>query len=68
METKDKYSAQKKWQEKAGLKPYTFRVYSTVSEAFKEACKKNDVSQSSVLSAYMGEYAKATGIELKEIL
>ena len=66
MEKKDKYSPQKAWQEKAGLKPYTFRVYKTISQAFKEACERQGVSQASVLSAYMVEYAKAAGIELKE--
>lgn len=66
MEKKDKYTAQKKWQEKAGLKSYTFKTYTTISEAFKEACEKNGVSQASVLSAYMVEYARAAGIEPKE--
>lgn len=66
MEKKDKYTAQKKWQEKAGLKPYTFRVYKTISQAFKEACEIQGVSQASVLSAYMVEYAKEAGVEPKE--
>lgn len=66
MEKKDKYSPQKAWQEKAGLKPYTFRVYKTISQAFKEACERQGVSQASVLSAYMVEYAKAAGIKPKE--
>lgn len=66
MEKKDKYSPQKAWQEKAGLKPYTFRVYKTISQAFKEACERQGVSQASVLSAYMVEYARAAGIEKKE--
>lgn len=66
MEKKDKYTSQKKWQEKAGLKPYAFRVYKTISQAFKEACQKNGVSQASALSAYMVEYAKAAGVEIKE--
>jgi hypothetical protein len=66
MEKKDKYASQKAWQEKAGHKPYAFRVYRTISQAFKEACEKNGVSQASVLSAYMVEYAKAAGIEIKE--
>lgn len=66
MEKKDKYTAQKRWQEKAGLKSYTFKAYTAISQAFKEACEKNGVSQASVLSAYMVEYARAAGIEKKE--
>lgn len=66
MESKDKYAAQKAWQKKAGLKSYTFKTYTAISQAFKEACEKSGVSQASVLSAYMVEYAKAAGIEPKE--
>ena len=66
MESKDKYAAQKAWQKKAGLKSYTFKTYAAISQAFKEACEKNGVSQASVLSAYMVEYAKVAGIDPKE--
>jgi len=63
---KDKYSAQIKWQKKVGLKTYTFRTYDTIIAAFREACESNGVSQASVLSAYMVEYAKQAGIEPKK--
>ena len=66
MENKDKYSAQIKWQKKVGLKSYTFKTYDTIIAAFREACESNGVSQASVLSAYMVEYAKAAGMEKKE--
>lgn len=66
MEKKDRYASQKRWQEKAGLKSYTFKTYTAISQAFKEACEKNGTSQASVLSAYMVEYARAAGIEPKE--
>ena len=51
---------------KASLKSYAFKTYGRISEAFKEACEKEGVSQASVLSAYMVEYTKAAGIEIKE--
>ena len=51
---------------KVGLKAYTFRTYDTIIAAFREACESNGVSQASVHSAYMVEYAKAAGMEKKE--
>ena len=66
MENQDKYSAQNRWQKKVGLKSYTFKTYDTIIAAFREACESNGVSQASVLSAYMVEYAKAAGMEKKE--
>lgn len=66
MEKKDKYAAQKRWQKKAGLRSYAFKTYGSILDAFKEACEKQGVSQASVLSAYMVEYARAAGIETKE--
>lgn len=66
MENQDKYSAQNRWQKKVGLKSYTFKTYDTIIEAFREACESNGVSQASVLSAYMVEYAKSAGMEKKE--
>ena len=66
MGNKDKYSAKIKWQKKVGLKTYTFRTYDTIIAAFREPCESNGVSQASVLSAYMVEYAKAAGMEKKE--
>ena len=66
MEYKDKYSAQNRWQKSRCLRRYTFRTYDTIIAAFREACESNGVSQASVLSAYMVEYAKAAGMEKKE--
>lgn len=66
MENQDKYSAQNRWQKKVGLKSYTFKTYDTIIAAFREACESNGVSQASVLSAYMVEYAKVAGMEKKE--
>lgn len=66
MENQDKYSAQNRWQKKVGLKSYTFKTYDTIIVAFREACESNGVSQASVLSAYMVEYAKVAGMEKKE--
>ena len=66
MENQDKYSAQNRWKKKVGLKSYTFKTYDTIIAAFREACESNGVSQASVLSAYMVEYAKVAGMEKKE--
>ena len=55
-----------KYMKKAGWLSKSYTLKKDIVEAFKEACEKNGVSQASVLSAYMVEYAKAAGIELKE--
>ena len=52
--------------EKAGWLSKSYTLKKDIVEAFKEACEKNSVSQASVLSAYMVEYAKAAGVEKKE--
>ena len=56
----------KKYKKKAGWLSKSYTLKKDIVEAFKEACEKNGVSQASVLSAYMVEYAKAAGIEPKE--
>ena len=55
-----------KYMKKAGWTSKSYTLKKDIVEAFKEACEKNGVSQASVLSAYMVEYAKAAGIEPKE--
>ena len=55
-----------KYMKKAGWLSKSYTLKKDIVEIFKEACEKNGVSQASALSAYMVEYAKAAGIELKE--
>lgn len=55
-----------KYKKKAGWLSKSYTLKKDIVEAFKEACEKNGVSQASMLSAYMVEYAKAAGIEPKE--
>lgn len=54
------------YESKVGLISKSYKLKRDIVESFKEACEKEGVSQASVLSAYMVEYAKAAGIELKE--
>ena len=58
--------ATRQYEKKVGLISRSYKLKKSIVEAFKEACEKEGVSQASVLSAYMIEYAKAAGIELKE--
>ena len=55
-----------KYKKKAGWLSKSYTLKKDIVEAFKEACEKQGVSQASVLSAYMIDYAKAAGIEKKE--
>lgn len=55
-----------KYMKKAGWLSKSYTLKKDIVEAFKEACERQGVSQASALSAYMVEYAKAAGIELKE--
>ena len=55
-----------KKKKKAGWTSKSYTLKKDIVEAFKEACESQGVSQASVLSAYMVEYAKAAGIEPKE--
>lgn len=55
-----------KYMKKAGWLSKSYTLKKDIVEIFKEACEKNGVSQASVLSAYMVEYARAAGIEPKE--
>ena len=54
-----------RYKKKAGWLSKSYTLKKDTVEAFKEACEKKGVSQASVLSAYMVEYAKAAGIEPK---
>lgn len=49
------------YESKVGLISKSYKLKKDIVEAFKEACEKEGVSQASVLSAYMVEYAKAAG-------
>lgn len=55
-----------RYKKKAGWLSKSYTLKKDIVEAFKEACESQGVSQASVLSAYMVEYAKAAGIEKKE--
>ena len=52
---------------KAGWLSKSYTLKKNIVDAFKEACEKQGVSQASVISAYMTEYVKAAGVEIKEI-
>ena len=54
------------YESKIGLISKSYKLKRDIVESFKEACERQGVSQASVLSAYMVEYAKAAGIEQKE--
>lgn len=58
--------ATRQYEKKVGLISRSYKLKKSIVEAFKEACEKQGVSQASVLSAYMVEYAKAAGIKPKE--
>lgn len=55
-----------KYKKKAGWLSKSYTLKKDIVEAFKEACESQGVSQASVLSAYMVEYARAAGVEIKE--
>lgn len=55
-----------RYKKKAGWLSKSYTLKKDIVESFKEACEKQGVSQASVLSAYMVEYARAAGIEPKE--
>lgn len=55
-----------RYKKKAGWLSKSYTLKKDIVEAFKEACEKQGVSQASVLSAYMVEYARAAGVEPKE--
>ena len=56
-----------KYKKKAGWLSKSYTLKKNIVDALKEACEKQGVSQASVISAYMTEYVKAAGVEIKEI-
>ncbi len=50
--------ASAKYQAKAGYMTKGFKIKKEVAEAFQEACERNGVSQASVISKLMLDYAK----------
>lgn len=50
--------ASAKYQAKAGYMTKGFKLKRELVEEFEEACKRNGVSQASVLSEFMKEYSK----------
>ena len=55
-----------KYKKKAGWLSKSYTLKKDIVEAFREACEKQGVSQASVLSAYMVEYARAAGVKPTE--
>lgn len=58
--------ATRQYEKKVGLISRSYKLKKSIVDNFKEACERQGVSQASVLSAYMVEYAKAAGVEPKE--
>ena len=58
--------ATRQYEKKVGLISRSYKLKKSIVDNFKEACERQGVSQASVLSAYMVEYAKAAGTEKKE--
>lgn len=50
--------ATSKYQAKAGYMTKGFKLKRELVQEFEEACKRNGVSQASVLSEFMREYSK----------
>jgi len=48
--------ASKKYQEKIGLAPRTYKIKSDIADTFKESCKANGESQASVITRLMQSY------------
>ena len=58
--------ATRQYEKKVGLISRSYKLKKSIVDDFKEACERQGVSQASVLSAYMVEYARAAGIKSKE--
>lgn len=52
--------ASAKYQAKAGYMTKGFKIKRDVADAFEKACERNNVSQASIISELMLEYAKKT--------
>ena len=52
--------ASEKYQKKAGYMVKGFKIKKEVAEIFEEACKRNGVSQASVITQFMIDYSQNT--------
>ncbi len=50
--------ATEKYQKKAGYIVKAFKIKKEVADAFYDACKRNGVSQASVITEFMNNYSK----------
>ena len=50
--------ATEKYQKKAGYIAKAFKIKKSVADAFYDACKRNGVSQASVITEFMIKYSK----------
>lgn len=57
-ENRKKYESQRRWQEKNGFIPKTYKLDKRLVEEFKEACDKLGISQASKLSELMCLFVK----------
>ncbi len=60
MEEKDKYAAQKKYQQKVGIIAKSYRLKRDLTDAFAAACEKRGVSQAGQLTKMMQEFISET--------
>ncbi len=67
MESKDKYAAQKKYQNKVGIIAKSYRLKRELTDAFAAACEKRGVSQAGqvakMMQAFIDEVEKEDGKE-----
>lgn len=56
MEEKDKYAAQKRYQQKVGIIAKSYRLKRDLTDAFAAACEKRGVSQAGQLTRMMQEF------------
>ena len=58
--------ASKKYQEKIGLAPRTYKIKSDIADAFKESCKAKSESQASVITRFMHDYIQKPPSTIKK--
>lgn len=58
--------ATEKYQKKAGYITKAFKLKKDLCDEFAAACDKTGESQASVISAFMREYIKNSGLQLQE--
>jgi hypothetical protein len=66
MEAKDKYAAQKKYQEKVGIIAKSYRLKKDLTDAFARACEKRGVSQAGQLTTMMQAFIDEVNAETGE--